>query len=95
MPLQSVTCVVVQGDWEAGQARDAQNPGLAPMGDDAEGDNSDGDVFGEFEDVELGVKHAGASSDPITQAAMQVTALLANCFAAHLAVCVNVYSEGA
>lgn len=60
------------GDWEAGQARDAQNPGLAPMQDD-EGADDDGEVFGDFEDVELGVQHAGGSSDPVTQAAMQVT----------------------
>ena len=49
------------GDWEAGQQRDAANPGL-----DAD---QDGEVFGDFEDVELGQQFLG-QADPGTAAAL-------------------------
>ena len=52
------------GDWEEGRARDAAR------GDDSEEDNSEEDVFGEFEDMETGQKF-GADGDEATGAALQ------------------------
>ncbi|KAK9800776.1 hypothetical protein WJX73_000661 [Symbiochloris irregularis] len=67
--VESLRNRFVTGDWEAGQARDAQNPGLAPMEEGGNDDDAE-EVFGDFEDLELGVKQSG-SADPVTQAAMQ------------------------
>ena len=51
----------VTGDWEAGAARNAMRP------DDDEA-NSDGEVYGDFEDLETGQVFEG-SDDMVTQAA--------------------------
>ena len=56
------------GNWEAGQQRDASNPGLAPAGSDDD-NNDDAEVFGDFEDVELGLK-IGAECYSATAAAL-------------------------
>ena len=51
----------VTGDWEAGAARNAMRPNI----DD---ENSDGEVYGDFEDLETGQVFEG-SDDVVTQAA--------------------------
>lgn len=56
----------VTGNWEAGEARASARPNTGDDNDDD--DNDDGEVYGEFEDVEMGVKFSG-SDDPATRAA--------------------------
>ena len=51
----------VTGDWDAGAARNAARP-------DEDDENSDGDVYGDFEDLETGQVFQG-SDDVVTQAA--------------------------
>ena len=55
--------MLVQGDWEEGRARDA-----AKADDQAE--DSEEDLFGDFEDVETGQKF-GADGDEATATALQ------------------------
>lgn len=59
----------VTGDWGQGNARAAARP-AAEEGSDEEEDN---EVFGDFEDLETGVKYAG-SADPATRAAVAAIA---------------------
>jgi len=56
----------VTGNWEAGEARASARPNTG--GGDDDDDNDDGEVYGDFEDVEMGVKFSG-SDDPATRAA--------------------------
>jgi len=59
----------VTGDWDAGAARAAARPGADSESDGGDDDlDNEGEVFGDFEDVETGEKFAG-SSDPATRAA--------------------------